>query len=670
MPVRLPNKLRVKLPRREAHRPEVKARSRNQRGPKALSGLPLAVSLHPTEAAGQRTTENAVLSAEDAYGTSVGRDSIGLYRPGWVRGFSPTVAGNARLDGLYFDPIWVPSQRISSGTKVKVGLTVFGLPFPAPTGVIDYQLRRPTNEFAASVLSAYDSFGGALLESDMSIPINAASVNLGIGLAAYRKAFHNGTHALQIQGSAMVRWHPTPQSELVAFMSHSEELMDEIGPVYVPAGPYLPPRIRRRRHIGPDWAVHRGSAANYGVIASLAPSPSQEVRVGVFRSYLNNPINFSNVLSGLDQTGVARHRVTVDPGAKTASTSGEIRWTLRRSSRSVGHALHASIRARARRRNYDGSTTFDLGLIGVDEWQTAPRPTYEFDPTTHERIDQLAGGLAYELRWPRRFEVDASLQYSRYRKVALRPGAEAVAGRSGGILGSAAGAVYLVDELVVYGSYSRGLEEGGIAPITALNRNEAAPALRSEQVEGGLRWDIGPNLRAVAAVFRVGKPYYNIDQANTWRRMGRVRNRGFEFSLAGQVRPNLRLVAGAAIMDPRVLGDEAASGRIGSRPVDVPRTMVLGSVDWQVPGLNGFSLSIGATYTGAVAATSDNRVNLPSRLIIDTGARFRFRLGQLPASARIQVTNVGDVYGFTSRGSGTYGLAPGRQIFFSITVDR
>ena len=50
-----------------------------------------------TPPAAGRSDDNAVRQAEDAFGTSVGRESIGLYNAGSVRGFSPIAAGNARM---------------------------------------------------------------------------------------------------------------------------------------------------------------------------------------------------------------------------------------------------------------------------------------------------------------------------------------------------------------------------------------------------------------------------------------------------------------------------------------------------------------------------------------------------------------------------------------------
>jgi iron complex outermembrane receptor protein len=88
-----------------------------------------------TAATGARAAENAVRSAGDAFGTSIGRETIGLYNADNVRGFSPTQAGNVRIDGLYFDQVWGLNPRLRRATTIRVGLLALGSPFPAPTGM-------------------------------------------------------------------------------------------------------------------------------------------------------------------------------------------------------------------------------------------------------------------------------------------------------------------------------------------------------------------------------------------------------------------------------------------------------------------------------------------------------------------------------------------------------
>lgn len=63
-------------------------------------GLAALLAVPATPALAQRANENAVSSADDAFGTSVGNENIGLYSANDVRGFSPVTAGNIRLEGL------------------------------------------------------------------------------------------------------------------------------------------------------------------------------------------------------------------------------------------------------------------------------------------------------------------------------------------------------------------------------------------------------------------------------------------------------------------------------------------------------------------------------------------------------------------------------------------
>src|ERR1700751_4959645 len=51
----------------------------------------------------QHASDDPLATANDAFGLTLGLESIGLYNPGGVRGFNPQSAGNVRIDGLYFD---------------------------------------------------------------------------------------------------------------------------------------------------------------------------------------------------------------------------------------------------------------------------------------------------------------------------------------------------------------------------------------------------------------------------------------------------------------------------------------------------------------------------------------------------------------------------------------
>jgi iron complex outermembrane recepter protein len=73
------------------------ALSESFRTPYLMSLMLLAALLVAPKASAQRADENAVTAAYDAFGNTVGFQTIGLYSPTNARGFSPTQAQNLRI---------------------------------------------------------------------------------------------------------------------------------------------------------------------------------------------------------------------------------------------------------------------------------------------------------------------------------------------------------------------------------------------------------------------------------------------------------------------------------------------------------------------------------------------------------------------------------------------
>ena len=119
------------------------------------TGLVAALLICAGEAHAQRATDNAVKAADDAFGTSVGNESTGLYNPFNARGFSPVNAGNVRIDGLYFDQQAQLNSRVGRGNTVRVGISAQSYAFPAPTGVAEFSLRLPGSTTLASAAIRY-----------------------------------------------------------------------------------------------------------------------------------------------------------------------------------------------------------------------------------------------------------------------------------------------------------------------------------------------------------------------------------------------------------------------------------------------------------------------------------------------------------------------------------
>src|SRR5580704_16866402 len=113
------------------------------------------IALSPLTAVyAQHASDDPLATANDAFGLTLGLESIGLYGPGLVRGFNPQTAGNVRIDGLYFDQQGALSNRVAEGSTIRVGVSEIGYAFPAPTGIVDYNLRPAGDGSAGATIIA------------------------------------------------------------------------------------------------------------------------------------------------------------------------------------------------------------------------------------------------------------------------------------------------------------------------------------------------------------------------------------------------------------------------------------------------------------------------------------------------------------------------------------
>src|SRR6476659_492806 len=234
--------------------------------PASAAALVVALVVDPAPALAQsRADENAVTQAEDAFGFSVGRETLGIYNADNARGFSPTSAGNLRIDGLYFAPVVDLSGLAVESQSIKVGLSAQGYPFAAPSGIVDISLRRPADEPGASVIVSGDSYGTYSGEVDGSLPLSA-NLGVGIGLQGGRTHFADGTRNWYHAEALVGRWRPAPGFELMPCWNVFTDVDDNSSPVYIPAGPFLPPQPRAGHFPGPWWNGINRTHFNYGAL--------------------------------------------------------------------------------------------------------------------------------------------------------------------------------------------------------------------------------------------------------------------------------------------------------------------------------------------------------------------------------------------------------------------
>ncbi|HEX8572376.1 MAG TPA: TonB-dependent receptor [Allosphingosinicella sp.] len=614
----------------------------------------------------QRTGENAVASAQDAFGTSVGNERVGLYFPQSARGFSPVQAGNVRINGMYFDFQTDLNARLVSGSNVRVGLTAQGYPFPAPTGVADFSLRLPGSEAVASTVVGLGPFGGVRAEVDAQLPVSE-TLGVAAGAGVDKEEIYHGGEKRVLTAAVVGRWRPAPNVEVIPFWSMQDSRGRQAQPIIFTAGAYLPPRFDRRRYFGPDWAENEMQGSNYGLLGTFT-SGDWTLRTGAFRSVQETMRNFTPFFLNTSPDGEADRVVTYEEGRRSASASGELRLTRQLADGDRLHLIHLMTRGRMQDRRYGGSQRFDFGRGRIDEPIEALEPALAQGAQTTDKVRQLTAGLGYEGRWRDVGELTLGVQRTFYEKSVVRPSGALPVSESSPWLFNGTLSVLAGRDLVFYAGYSKGLEESPVAPEIAVNRGEAPPAIITEQMDAGFRLNLSSKLRLVAGLFDVRKPYFALDPGRVFRQLGEVRNRGVEMSLAGQITPRLSVVLGAVFLDATVSGDAVDLGLIGRRPIASIGRSVNGALNWEVPWVKGLSLDLAYEGMSDRVANAANTLVIPARYAAALGGRYRFEMFDKPATLRAQLASFNNAYGYNNLGEGFYYNLP-RRFQMSLTVD-
>ena len=618
-------------------------------------------------AAAQRANENAVRSANDAFGTSVGNERVGIYSPFQARGFSPVQAGNVRLDGLYFDLQADLGERLIAGSNVRVGISAQGYPFAAPTGIADFTIRKPGDEAVLSTVTSWSSVGPRSITADAQLPI-AEGIGVAAGAGVISDRLGQGGERMIVGGAMIPRIRPAEGVEIIPFVNWFSVSGSEAQPIYFTGGSYLPPRLERGVFWGPEWAQGETESLNYGLISNFRTG-AWTLRGGMFRSELTQDRNYTELALGTTREGVADRFISIEGDRRNGSWSGELRASRALTEGDRLHNLHLSVRGRDQRRRYGGGQLVSLGRRPIFERVTdVAEPDFRVGPQTRDQVRQLSYGAGYDMRWRNVGEIGLSALRTDYRKDVQTPGGPLPPSSNETWLLNANASVHATSWLTFYGGYARGLEESPVAPPVALNRDEAPPAILTQQVDGGVRIILPRNLRLIAGLFDVSKPYFGLDTNRLFRQLGQVRHRGVELSVAGSPLPGLSIIAGMVFLDARVSGDAVRQGLVGSRPIGTFGRYVNAAVDYRLPFAPGLSVDVAYEATSDRIADRLNTFVIPERFVLSLGARYRFRIDDNPATFRIQAGNVTGTYGWNNLGEGFHYNGP-RRYSASLIVD-
>ncbi|WP_277188526.1 TonB-dependent siderophore receptor [Caballeronia sp. BR00000012568055] len=218
-----------------------------------------------------------------------------------------------------------------------------------------------------------------------------------------------------------------------------------------------------------------------------------------------------------------------------------------------------------------------------------------------------------------------------------------------------------------FANHSEALTIGDEAPSTAANVGQLLPPEKSKQWEVGAKYDNG-QYGATVAAFQIEKPLTYTNAANVFVADGTQRHRGIEASVFGEPVKGVRLIAGGTYIHATQLDTGSASTE-GNKPIGVPTFMFNVNAEYDVPLLQGLTVTARWIYTGSQYLNTTNTLSIPHWNRFDLGARYATVLFGKPTTFRASVLNVANKSYWASTIGGYLTQGAPRTVLLSMTTD-
>lgn len=268
-------------------------------------------------------------------------------------------------------------------------------------------------------------------------------------------------------------------------------------------------------------------------------------------------------------------------------------------------------------------------------------------PKVTERVDNASLALADMMAF-----MDGRLRITagaRYQKIETRTydyntGAPLSAYKGNAVTPVFAVVYRPIEQISLYANYAEALIPGQIAPalsggVPVTNAGEALDPFRGEQVEVGMKYDVG-RFGGSVSLFRSTLASAYVENG-VFAANGEQENTGLEIAYFGEPRDGLRVLGGWTWLDAEVT--RSAGGAFdGNRPIGTPEFQGNVNVEWDLPQVPGLTLEGRLVYTGEQPVDAANTVELDSWTRFDAGLRYAADVAGRPVTVRARVENLAD----------------------------
>lgn len=639
-------------------------------GERKLTETPYTINVIPGELIKNREAHNSVdalktnptVTVDQMPNGYIGHTSI------QIRGIS---LGNQSYfrDGLQNYPIMIPATETVERIEVINGPSGFLYGF-APGGIINYVSKQPTaTPLSTLTTGVYDGgiyythfdFGGpADKDGRLTYRINA--------LAEEGDTYVDGGEQKRKLFSAAFDYKASSKTTLKFDFLHQDLMQRGLQPSFTLADGVDVPSAANfdaTKMYGQPWTSSYNRTNQVGVGLETKLSDDSKLRVAYRHSDLER--RFSTINANLtDNLGNYKETYQLWTPQEDVFNSAYIMLDKNFTTGTVQHALNFGFTHSDYLMENNGNKTKLLGIFNINSPYTVDR-TYVSVLGTG-RIKQmydnilLADTLTFNPKWSALVGVTHSQFSARsenvvtktvsydYQQSKFSPGVALM--------------YKPTPNVSTYVSYMDGLVAGGIAPNTAANAKEMLQPSISKQYEAGIKTAIG-KVDVSAALFKINEVNEFVDPSdNVYKQDGREVHKGFEFTAAGKLNNQLKLVGGFTILNAKVTN--AVGDSNGKIPVNVPKYKTSLYLEYDFPHIENLTFTTGVNFIGKRPVDSGNDSFISAATTWDAGLRYKTKIGKQDVTYNLNVTNLFNKKYWESAGNSQLWLGAPRITTFSV----
>lgn len=559
----------------------------------------------------------------------------------YIRGFASS-SGDMSMNGMFgISPFYRTSPEMFEQITVLKGPSALlnGMP-PAGSigGTVDLKTKRagdqPLNRFTASYMSD-SQFGGHIDVSRRFGENNAFGVRLN---GVYR----DGQGAVDDQEkktellSLGLDWRGE-RARISADLYTAEDRIDGVTRgINLATGITVPKPPKPTTLLNPDWSFVRSKdkgamlRAEYDVndqfmiYAAYGQSKTDYQYNGTMLSTVTD--NKGTLDNTIGQLAFDLAKTSADVGLKGTFNTGQIghQWVM-----NATYYQHDQNDYGQRMVHGAGNTTniyhpvwgkpaeLNLPYLFSSSLETRSYGIADTLSTLEDRL-QLTLGLRHQ-----RVKT-ASTTAKNYDQSAITPGAAIV--------------FKVTDYMSIYANYIEGLSKGGQAPATAFNSDTVFAPQKTKQKEVGLKLEYD-HFQHSLSVFEITQPNLYLDSDNYYKSDGEQRNRGVEWSFAGNILHDVRVLGGVTLLDPELSKTKAGINQ-GNVPTGFAKNQAKLGLEWDTVLVPNLTLTANMTAVSKQYLNQENSLYASGHTVYDVGARYHLDAGKLPVTLRASIHNL------------------------------